>query len=409
MTLYTTLWLLLGLWILGHISIFGILFRKTKYFAVILSTILLVTIYVTKPGTFDIPRYSVYFDTGIPPWKTSSAFKKEGWKLDELSEAEQREIDTTFFPHSPAFNFLLDVGRDVLPHGSFLPRIITERHVADSLVLLVGILGLALLVVALTLLHSTSKERESVLYPYGLAVVGVLGSLFFFVGSQNALRQFLGSCFGILALATFVRSKHGVASASILLSFLFHPWSPVLAVFSVLFVKARQICHAATVTKKWKNLINEYSLAAVLSVICIISIKLGIKLGIPYFTTYFNIDTSGEIFRTAATVKLALVVMVLVSTDILAGKVEKERLFDPGSLRRCFLILFAPLVIYPEIFSRLLMFYFAVEMIYLIWAVRHSKRRVQLSGCVTFLAYAVALNVLNILMDKGWREILFYG
>ena len=407
MTLYTALSLLLGLWILGHILVFGILFRKTKYFAVILSTILLVAIYVIKPATFDLPRYSVYFETGIPPWETTYPSKKEGWKLDELSETEQSEYYSNFFPHSPAFNFLLDVARDVLPHGSFLPRIITERHVADSLVLLVGILGLALLAVALTLLRSTSKESVSMLYSHGLAIVGVLGSLFFFVGSQNSLRQFLGSCFSVLALAAFVRSKHGLASASILFSFLFHPWSPALAVFSVLFVKARQIIQAATVSERWKNLINEYLLAAVLSVVCIIWIKLGIKLGLPYFTTYFQIDTSDEIFRTAATVKLALVVTVLVITDILAGRPGKEWLFDPASLRRCFLILFAPLVIYPEIFSRLLMFYFAVEMIYLVWAFRHSKRRVQLSGCVTFLAYALALNALNILLDKGWKEALF--
>ena len=409
MTLYTALLLLLGLWVLAHISIFGILFGKTKHFAVILSTILLVAVYVTKPGTFDLPRYSVFFETGVPPWVTSYPFKKGGWKLDDLSEAERGETDSKFFPHSPAFNFLCDVARDVLPHGPFLPRIITDRHVADSLVLLVGILGLALLVVALTLSRAKSKESGCVLYSYGLVIVGVLGSLFFFVGSQNSLRQFLGSCFSVLALAAFVRSKHGFASAGIFLSFLFHPWSPALAVFSILFVKARRIIQAATVSERWKNVINEYSFAAVLSVVCIISIKLGIKLGVPYFTTYFHIDTSDEVFRTAATVKLALVVTVLVITDILAGKVEKERLFDPVSLRRCFLILCAPLVIYPEIFSRLLMFYFAVEMIYLVWAFRHSKRRVQLSGCVTFLAYALALNALNILMDKGWRQILFYG
>ena len=65
-----------------------------------------------------------------------------------------------------------------------------------------------------------------------------------------------------------------------------------------------------------------------------------------------------------------------------------------------------PLVIYPEIFSRILFFYFAVEMIFVIFAMYSRSVRARLSGIVVFAAYIVAPNALNLLVGPGWREIL---
>jgi len=408
MTSTTALWLLLGFWISGHILLFGILFKKTKYLAVALSMILLASVYATKPATFDLPRYSVYFETGVAPWITQTDFKKEGWQLAELDERERNEYGN-FFPRSPAFNFLLDVTRNLLPDGSYLPRIITDRAVADSLVLLVVVLGLALLVATFALIRELSQKKDQKLYLYCLAIGVTLGSVFFFVGSQNALRQFLGSSLSILAFAAYTRNWLSLAAFGFLLSFLFHPWSLLLAVFGIAFFKARHFTQVFCLTKMHKIFFNEYVLALVFGIASVIVVKIGIKLGIPDFTTYFHIDTSGEIFRSSSGVKLILVASVLVMTDLIAGRMNNEQLLNLPSLRRCFLILLAPLVLYPEIFSRLLMFYFAVELIYLVWALSHNSKRVQLSGCIVYSAYAFALNALNILLDKNWPEILFYG
>ena len=100
--------------------------------------------------------------------------------------------------NSPAFNFLIDLTRPILPHGSFLPRLIRDRHVSDSLVLLVGILGLALLSTALSLLYSQLAQSKPTAYFYGVLLLAILGSVFFFVGSQNAIRQFVGTCSSVL-------------------------------------------------------------------------------------------------------------------------------------------------------------------------------------------------------------------
>ena len=206
-----------------------------------------------------------------------------------------------------------------------------------------------------------------------------------------------------------VRKKYVLASVSFILSFLFHPWSPVFAITSLLFWKARQLSEFFRSSIIRKIAINEYVLAIILGVASVVFIKIGIKLGLPYFTTYFHIDISKELFRTAAPVKLALVGAVLIFTEMIAGRQNREQLIDPISLRRCFLIFLAPLVIYPEIFSRLFLFYFAAELIYLVWALGHPNRRMQLSGCVVFLSYSLAINALNILLDKDWQEIMLYG
>ena len=409
MTPNIALFLLLGLWLYGHITVLGLLSRGTKYVSAFVCLFVLTVVYATKPATFDLPRYSVYFDTGISPWITSAAPKKDGWKKEDLTDKELGEYYSNFFPSSPGFNFLLDLTRPILPHGSYLPRVIKERHVADSLVLLVGILGLALLSSALSLLYFKREEEKHNLYFYVVMGLSILGSVFFFVGSQNAIRQFLGTCFSVLVFAAVVRKKQALALASVALSFLFHPWSPVFAILSVMFWKVKQVSEKLRFERVCRIAINEYVFALIVGVAAVVVVKIGIKLGLPYFTTYFHIDTTKEAYRTDAPIKLMLVALVLIFTDFIAGKKNREQDLDPISLRRCFLIFLTPLVIYPEVFSRLLMFYFAVELIFVFWALTHTSNRVLLSGCVVFLSYGAALNALNILLDKNWRDIIFNG
>ncbi len=107
--------------------------------------------------------------------------------------------------------------------------------------------------------------------------------------------------------------------------------------------------------------------------------------------------------------KLVLLILLLAVTDLVAGRAGSEWALHPASLRRCFLIFLAPLVVFPEIFSRISMFYFAAEMIYLVWASGHQDTRVKVSAVLVFCAYGIALNALNILLDRDWKGVLIYG
>ena len=65
-----------------------------------------------------------------------------------------------------------------------------------------------------------------------------------------------------------------------------------------------------------------------------------------------------------------------------------------------------PTLFFPEIFSRIYFFYLAFEAIYVIWALTRDTRRIQLSGALVFGFYAFAPNALNVLVGKGWREVV---
>ena len=77
-------------------------------------------------------------------------------------------------------------------------------------------------------------------------------------------------------------------------------------------------------------------------------------------------------------------------------------------MRRTVFFMIAPLALLPEIFSRTYFFFFAIEAIYIVWALTRDTIRIRLSGVVVFSVYAVAPNALNVLVGKGgWQEIIW--
>ena len=46
-------------------------------------------------------------------------------------------------------------------------------------------------------------------------------------------------------------------------------------------------------------------------------------------------------------------------------------------------------------------------MIYIIWALTRDVARVRFAGALAFCSYAIAPNALNVLVGKGWQEIIW--
>ena len=407
-----TIVLLLAVWMMGHFLSIGILIPKRGAALLFCATVCLLVGYAVKPATFDLPRYSIYFETGVAPWITEYGWKERGWKEEDF---HRREVDHPYFqhfPNSPGFVFLMKLSGQFLPHGPYLPRLIKERHIADSLVILVVLLGLLVLWFAILLMCVGKPPPIGVAGSWWWTLTLMLGSVFFFVGSQNSIRQFLGTVLSILAMAAFLRVgllRTLLGGLALFGAFMFHPWAPAFALLGVVFILARHMSETMTRIEATRLVFNEYLVAFLLGIMGVIAIKVGTKLGLPYFTTYFNIDSSAEVYRTSALTKLGILASILAVTDLVAGRSNSEWRYHPASFRRCFLFFLAPLVIYPEIFSRISMFYFAAEMLYLVWAFGHQLTRVRASGVLVFCAYGLALNCLNILLDRGWVETLFYG
>ena len=116
----------------------------------------------------------------------------------------------------------------------------------------------------------------------------------------------------------------------------------------------------------------------------------------------FNVVNSlGEI---NVLLKASMIFGLVLISESLIGKTKRNELVTNGirSLRRRTILLILPLAVYPEIFSRVMVLYWAVEIVFLVWALNSEIARVRLGGIAVFVAYGFAPNTVNILVGPNW-------
>ena len=106
--------------------------------------------------------------------------------------------------------------------------------------------------------------------------------------------------------------------------------------------------------------------------------------------------------RLSSFVKAGALIVVFACSEILFGKRSISGSEDIRSLRRMIFIFVIPLVIFPEIFSRMLILYWAIELVFVVWALSSSKVRARLSAAAVFVAYGFAPNAINVLIGPHW-------
>ena len=181
--------IVLILWILPHILFLRLVVVGFCKNTLVICIVCLAVVYTIKPVTSDLPKYSTYFATGhLAMWPYSFS-KNEGLLLDSR--------DTTGAPFLQAYP--LDKGfvqlakglHHLLPIGPYLPRVAAGhyRYVSDFQVIAISLLGLIIIMVACFLFRNVKLTKQSVTQTilYGLPIV--MGSVFFMIGSQNAVRQ----------------------------------------------------------------------------------------------------------------------------------------------------------------------------------------------------------------------------
>lgn len=406
----TVIILLLSVWVVGHFLILGVVFDSQRKLFLVLVTLCLIIVYFTKPATYDLPRYSVYFDTGIMPWLTRSNWQEGGFSRNLLHEDELGEEPYFLhFKNSPGFSHSVYWTARILPHGSYLPRLVKERHIADSLVITIVCSMLIALLIAVRSFRTQKLSIPLHFVRCSYAIPIIIGSAFFFVGSQNSLRQFIGTVLAILAASAVLKNKKIFGMLTLLVSASIHYWG---ALFALLFLGFLWFNKMPWITLN-KTSINRnqvgYLLAFLTGILAVLIIKLGVLLEYSDFKAYFHLDSSAEVQRSTAGFKIVVFTGLLLITDLIAGKTIPDWRFNPVYIRRAFLLFIAPLVVYEEIFSRISFFYLASEMLYVLWAIGNTNRRARLSGAIVFCAYGIAPNALNVLLDKGWKELIFYG
>ncbi len=402
---------LLTTWLVGHVLILGVVFRRRDIF-VWLMLLCMIVVYVTKPSTYDLPKYSVYFDTGILPWITSSDWKMGGYSPQDLSAGEQDEVKKDLyvrqFQDSPGFSYTTRFIASISPKGPFFPRLVRDRHVADSLVIYIFVLAVVLLCCSVYLLQAREENRSKKLVRVFYAIPVMMGSVFFFVGSQNSIRQFVGTVVSLLAVTLVVSRKRTVGLLAAFIAISFHYWTILFFVLGTLFARFRYEINVRTTFIPLKP--SFYDVAAImLGIGALLSVKIGLKLELPVFNEYaFVLANSDAVDRSSSIFKLLMFICVLILSELIIGKHRSNWIINVPLYRRAFLLFCVPLVIFAEIFSRMSYFYLLVDMLFVVWAISHDSKRVQAGGAVVFCTYGIALNALNVLLDRSWQEYLYW-
>ena len=380
--------------------------------------ICLVAVYFLKPATSDLPKYSVYFDTGLI---ATTAYKIENQKviLDPVDTTGDRFFQA--WPNNPGFVMLSRVLNSIFYTGPLYPRIIvsSKRFVSDLPITVLMFLGFASLMYPCFWAARSSGHQggaRALVLPIATMIVG---SVFFLIGSQNAIRQFLGIAF-LLSGFAFVQQKFYLRGAiSGVLAISMHQW---VIVFAVILFLIRGVLKGIKLSNQRWAIPQAMAAGFVIGCGFLLTIK-GILLGqgsgllglfglldylsgntgyLSELTHYVRMDTSGHLERSSGYQKVVAVGLVVLMSEIIAGLRTAEVSQEVRLIRIACFAFALPLVIYPEILSRYLFFYFGVEVLFLSWAVNSSVKRHQIAGLLVFSVYAFAPNAINILLGAGW-------
>jgi len=411
------------LWIAPHILALRLI--KTGRHRILLSICLIsfAFAYLLKPSTSDLPKYSIYFDTGFSPTLPGDYSGRHA-VLDPRDRIGTPFVGVFNDPNDlaiSAFATLSKILHSTLPTGRILPRLAPLNEtpfVSDSSIVAIMIIGIVVLLITLRNILTYSKYIEFNIDSFLTCLVIILGSLFFMIGSQNALRQFLGTVFLLLSLSLTIRSWYIPSLVLMTISALFHPWMIFFALITFplfLLIQSKYELETTSwvgITRKTWLLIFSFLTGCAL----VLFLKFGLswvnnlqigKWGMVH--TYFFSRLQQYIFmeysgleRIDPIIKCVLISIVIVLSEIIAGQNKHWGRLDFRTTRFSLYLFTLPFILLPEVFSRIIFVFFAIELLYICWAVCSEQLRYRLAGLTVFLAYGFAPNAMNILVGRGW-------
>ena len=419
------LFLLIVCWFFVHVLFSVSLVRLPNQKVAIVCAVLLIAIYVFKPITADLPKYSSYFTTGylavypFEDWNDEIVLDPRDLTGEPFDQAFRRKIWGNIYTGS-GFAYFSKMLHVTLPKGNLFPRILDRNwYIADFPILAIMVLSLTILIVAAGNLFSSSGMIQFAKKQLIFTIPVMMGSVFYMLGSQSAIRQFLTMSLIFLALS-FIRRKRHVSSILILVvAASIHNWALVFALLSVpLFLILEKLKHSARSSSRifFEICVGTSGfIAGCLVAICIelllspvgggVARLIGELQLVSDLRIYINLDYTHLLGRTSAFFKLLLVGSIVIASELILGNQKLKDDFDIRSFRLAIFTFSIPLVIYPELFSRFLFFYFAAEMFFVISSIWAAEARVRLASAVIFIAYGIAPNALNVLAGPGWRNI----
>ena len=413
---------LLGAWLLGHLLILGVITGRANTRAILLLMASFLTlVYLTKPYTYDLNKYSIYLSTGYistKPWHTPDG----NFQLDEK--------DVTGEPFAGAyelgFQWLAEISHRFLPGGALWPRVdadygdLGQRGPprSDAAIFAFGLIGFVL--VCWGLKHGGRRNPDgSLLSAPDMLLVSilVLGSIFFLLGSQNTLRQFLAMSIVINGIVLAMSRRYFMAILVCGLSALFHKWAPFLGVLAIFIALSTNLEFSLARDKGVVSFRPGKFDLLIFSLGCMAMIMIKAIGVFGLFTAdlpligelkHYLIDQDQyqSLERVSGLTKAALLVFLAIISEAVLGTTDDANFNKARSLRRKVLMFILPLAVFPEIFSRLLIVYWASELIFMVGALTASRVRTRLAGALVFCAYGAAPNAINVVIGSAWRFAL---
>jgi hypothetical protein len=406
------------LWGAGHSLVAGVFSPSKRNWILFFSTLILASVYMLKPATGDLWSYSFYFDTGY----TQIDYDAESRSgIQRASSIEAGYPVDLVHPHfrtgtpylqryatSPLFAWMIKTSAEILPSGSKWSRFQANgfRAVSDYFLIEIVLIGLGLIWFFFQIEKSVTASGEEKSIQIIEWLPFVLGSVFFFVGSQNSIRQFLMLSALLVFISALSNKRYLAAIIFGVIALLFHQFGIFFIALALLIFFSQQIFSKNLIESRIAQYVAPILSGLLIGVAGVFCIKVAFAFNIQEVMQYAFHPDSAYSFRTSAGMKWIAIAGLLTMSELILGRCDVVHL---GRYREWRLAAFAfvtPLVIFPEFFSRMLFFYYAVEMIFVIFAVHSRSVRACLSGITVFAAYIVAPNALNLLVGTGWREIL---
>lgn len=221
-----------------------------------------------------------------------------------------------------------------------------------------------------------------------LVVLVILGSVFFIIASQNIIRQGISISLAIIGCNQLFKKNNINIFNSVFFAFsiLIHFWT-------IIFVIIILICFFYNNFMKIKYL-NNFFCGMLIGLVAMTLVNY-----VGASENYLNGHSDWEVNRVSVYLKIVPYgVMFLIINFLIAREFSQNLFLKRIYLIRCMIFGFSfPFLIYAEIFSRIIVFFYAIELLMMISMIHLNSYRVKLAFVTIFSAYAIAINVWNII------------
>ena len=338
------------LWFVSHVFFAFVLFFKKRlpFFLSIFVFLPIALMYLKKAPTYDLIIYYKYFAAA--------------WDFLE-----------------PGFRYLILILNKILAANSFL------IHIAYQFISIILIF-----ITSKKIFYKNTLSKPSLYYFMPVTVISVY-TLFYFLGSQNVIRQYFAFIISFIGFIYLLNNKKLTSILLFLLSLTFHQMT---IVYFPLYLLIKMF-------KNQRLLIYLFSLIGGLSFYIILTTIMSDN---PIVKNYINFQDDGQFFKgRSGFLKVLLISLSIFVTTIIFKlckefQVENIKLLLKFRLALFFFVLIFAITGIYELWLRIIFVFYFMDLLLISYiAFNNTTQKYRFACVLLILSYAIAPNAKNIL------------